>query len=248
MMCSINFWIFSKHKQTRNKHKYRKVVVPGIHHTVMGDLIEYTNSKFVRNNDGYRYILVVIDCFSRFAHTRPIKQKTAEEVSKQLDDIFGSMSHTPSYFGSDKGREFSHDNDYVKRRVRSKYGIKMYYMTGKRKGSIVERWNRTFKSTLERYFTSIKGSDQIRKRGRWIDVLPQITNNINNRVNRSIQMKPAEVTVADNNRLRELLYGSQTPMKNCRFNIGDKVRIPQDRNVFDKGYTQSMLLFVRLNL
>ena len=206
----------------------------------MSDLIEYTQSSYVRNNNGYRFILVVIDAFSRFAHTRPLKTKTAEEVSGQIDNIFAGMTYTPSYFASDKGKEFMHTNKYIRKRVIEKYNVKMYYMSGKRKGSIVERWNRTFKSTLERYFEHISTSPDIRKRKRWIDVLEDITNNINNRVNRSVQMKPAEVTVADNARLRELLYGSDKPLKKCRFSIGDKVRIPEKTDIFSKGYRKSM--------
>ena len=234
-------FVSSKHKPQVQKHTYRKVIVPGVHHTVMCDLIEYTKNSYVRNNDGYRYILVVIDAFSRFAYTRPLKTKTAEEVSEQIANIFASMTYTPSYIGSDKGREFTHENKYMRKRIIDKYNVKMYYMSGKRKGSIVERWNRTFKSTLERYFDRISTLPDTRKRKRWIDVLQDMTNNINNRFNRSIQMKPADVTVADNPKIRKILYGSSKPLKSCRFSIGDKVRIPVKTDIFAKGYRKSML-------
>ena len=44
--------------------------------------------KYVKQNKDYRYILVVLDIFSRFAWARPLKKKTGVEVSNALNDIF----------------------------------------------------------------------------------------------------------------------------------------------------------------
>ena len=38
-------------------------------------------------NDGYRYLLVVIDIFSRYAWVEPIKDKTAKEVVRAFNKI-----------------------------------------------------------------------------------------------------------------------------------------------------------------
>ncbi len=67
----------------------------------MADLIFYENLK--NSNDNYKYVLTVIDTFSRFAWTRPLKSKRAEEVSENLDSIIMEMPHPPRKFCSDRG-------------------------------------------------------------------------------------------------------------------------------------------------
>lgn len=109
--------------------------------------------------------------------------------------------------------------------------MNVYTMSGRTKGSIVERYNRTLKTRLERYFTET-GSNK------WIDVLPQMTKNINNTVNRSTGFKPAEVTEKNSDEIKLRLYRSNIPKK-CSISIGDRVRIIRDKNIFKKGYSQS---------
>lgn len=91
------------HKPTVKNFKRRKVVVPNMNHSVMADLIDYR--KYSRQNQGYKYILVVIDAFSRFAYTAPLKFKTAEDSAEALDSILSNFLHPPIMFSSDKGNE-----------------------------------------------------------------------------------------------------------------------------------------------
>jgi transposase InsO family protein len=60
--------------------------------------------EFSKENDGYNYLLTVIDCFSKYAWTIPIKNKTAEEISKSFDNIF--KERKPLKLQTDKGKEF----------------------------------------------------------------------------------------------------------------------------------------------
>ena len=48
----------------------------------MADLIDYR--KYSRKNGGMKYILVIIDAFSRFAYTAPLKFKTSAELWLRL--------------------------------------------------------------------------------------------------------------------------------------------------------------------
>ena len=61
--------------------------------------------KYSRFNEGFKYILVVIDAFSRFAYTAPLKFKTAEESAAAIDQIFKDFQDVPILFSSDKGNE-----------------------------------------------------------------------------------------------------------------------------------------------
>ena len=110
--------------------------------------------------------------------------------------------------------------------------MNVYQMSGRTKGSIVERYNRTLKSRLERYFTEVNSR-------RWIDVLPQMTKNINNTVNRSTGFKPSEVTEKNVPEIKLRLYPELGIPKSCTLEIGDRVRIIKDKNIFAKGYARS---------
>ena len=115
--------------------------------------------------------------------------------------------------------------------------MNVYTMSGRTKGSIVERFNRTLKSRLERFFTESKNH-------RWVDVLQSMTTNINNTVNRSTGFKPSEVTKANSEEVRARLYPPPLNIKKCVFHIGDRVRVVKEKNFLDKGYKQSMMIFI----
>ena len=91
----------SLHKRKIKNFKRRKIVVPGPFHSISCDLIDY--QMYATKNSSYKYILCCIDMFSRFAYAKPLKNKTAEIVSKELDDILMSMQFVPKFFTSDKG-------------------------------------------------------------------------------------------------------------------------------------------------
>ena len=109
---------------------------------------------------------------------------------------------------------------------------------------IVERWNRTFQSDLERYLTA-ETESRGRVYKRWIDALPLLTRNMNNRFNRSIGMKPVEVNDNNVEIVRKRLDTEEDTVK-CRFKLGDTVRIPISKAMFEKGYTQSKRFELRL--
>ena len=120
----------------------------------MADLIDYKKHQMF--NRPYRYILVVIDCFSRFAWTRPLKSKTAEESANALDSILTEIPFKPRFFASDQGNEFSILNKSLKKILIDKFRMKVYTLKGQTKSSIVERWNRTFKELSKFKFRLIR--------------------------------------------------------------------------------------------
>ena len=108
----------------------------------------------------------------------------------------------------------------------------IYKLSPPKKASMAERFIRTLKTRLERYFTDT-GSY------RWVDVIQKLSKAINASKNRSTGYAPDEVN--DSNRLEILrkLYKRDETIPICRFKVGDKVRIPLDKEVFDKGYSLS---------
>ena len=66
----------------------------------------------------------------------------------------------------------------------------------------------------------------------YFDVLDDIVNKYNNKVHRTIKMKPIDVT--DNTYLDSK---KEVNDKDPKFKVGDHVRISKYKNIFAKGYT-----------
>ena len=70
---------YTLHKPRRRRGEFLPVVVFDIDQQWVADLIEVQTLS--KQNKGYRYILVVIDAFSKYAWARPIKKKTGKDVT-----------------------------------------------------------------------------------------------------------------------------------------------------------------------
>ena len=108
-----------------------------------------------KENEGYRFLLLVIDTFSKYGYLIPLKDKKGETVADALKDIF--KKRKPEKLWTDKGREFY--NKDVKDLV------ELYSTENEEKSSIVERWVRTIKEKMWKYFTD-------NNTYKYIDVLP----------------------------------------------------------------------------
>ena len=184
-------------------------------------------------NGGYKYILCCIDMFSRYSYARPLRNKMAETVAKELDDIISSMQFVPKFFTSDKGGEFDIRNQYIHNILVEKYHMVVYYTTGSKKNSMVERFNRTLKERIERYFTETK-------KKKWVEILADFVSNINHSVNRSIGMAPSQVTLDNAGQIWKKLYPNASKNPKCNLILkGDRVRTVIPQNIFSKGYRQA---------
>ena len=83
---------------------------------------------------------------------------------------------------------------------------------------------------------------------RWIDVLQDLVQNVNSKINSSIGMPPDEVTEENSFEVFSRLYGKATPFERPKFSVGNRVRIsnyssplfkPNKRH-FCKGYLESI--------
>ena len=61
------------------------------------------------NNIGYRYILVIIDNFSKFGWIVPLKVKNAQTIEDSFENILISSKRKPNLIETDHGKEF-YDN------------------------------------------------------------------------------------------------------------------------------------------
>ena len=219
---------YTLHKPARKRNTTRPYRTSGIHHLWQADLADM--QPYANQNDGYRYILCVIDVFSRKAWAQGIKSKRAPDVQAAFDVIFNDANATPMAIQTDQGFEFESAAMRPYFRARN---IKQYSVKSQFKASVVERFNRTLKTKMWRYFT-------YRRTRRWIDVLQNLLSAYNNAYHRSVKMSPNNIT--HNNEMLVWLRAEEqhdaapsTKLKG-RIRVGDSVRISKVKRTFDKGY------------
>ena len=214
---------YTLHKPTRRKFRRRKTISTGVDDLWQADLVDL--SSISRFNDGYKFILTVIDVFSKFAWACPLKNK----MGNTLRDAFASIvvRRKPTFLQTDKGTEFL---NATFQRLLSDNDIKFYTSQNEDiKCAVVERFNRTLKSRMFRYFT-------YKSTSRYLDALQNLVDAYNDSYHSTIKRSPVSVTVDDEREIRKLLYSPKKLPIRWRFNVRDKVRICQSRRPFRKGY------------
>lgn len=215
---------YTLHKRRLKKFPRRKTMVRGIDDQWQMDLVDMT--KYARYNTNYKFLLTAIDVFSRFAFAVPLKNKTGTEVVKGLTKLF--VNRMPRRIQADRGSEFY--NLHV-RTFLSKRNIPLFSTYNEPKAAMVERFNRTLKERMFRFFTK-------ENTYRYIEVLPHLLFSYNNSVHRITKTKPSEVTEHNQDQIWERLYKKELqPRAAFRFKVGDVVRLSKIKNKFEKGYT-----------
>lgn len=221
---------YTLHKPVRWRFRRRRTYAAHIDYLWQIDLSDM--SKLSRSNDGNKYILFVIDVLSKFAWAAVLKNKSGLSVQQALSRIM--QKRKPIYVQSDKGGEFL--NNHVQRFLKEK-GIKFYTSNNDDvKAAVVERFQRTLKGRMWRYFTK-------HNTRRYVDVLQALIKSYNKTYHRSIRMSPEEVNDSNQTKAWSTLYRKhalkRTPHK---FVVGDKVRISKSAFVFRKGFLPSWTL------
>ena len=202
------------------------VITTGIDKIWCSDLVEMQQFKWSK---GCRYLLMVLDLFSKYGWIVPLKDKKGETVAEAFKTIF-KEDRKPQYLWTDKGKEYYNEN---MRELLEKNSITLYSTENEGKSSVYERWNRTIKTKMWKQFT-VQGNTI------YLDILPKILSQYNNTKHSSIKMTPIEASKKKNESAVYFnLYGDMKQSSpKPRFKIGDKVRISKyKRKVFDKGYT-----------
>ena len=213
------------HKPVRTNFPKRYVFVRNVDDIWGADLIDMRALSKV--NDDFKYVVMVIDVFSKYGWAVPIKYKTGEEVRNALESIFKKA--TPHKIWSDDGNEFY--NVKVKRLLQ-KHNISIYSTGNEEKCSVIERWNRTIKGQLWKYFTA-NGTHK------YIDILQPLIDKYNTTKHRSIGFTPSDARKPANYQqvFHNLYYKKvKENLKTPKFVVGDKVRLAVKKDKFEKAY------------
>ena len=219
---------YSINKTAKRNFQRSRVIVSGIDDQFDADLASFV--LYSDDHDGYKYLLVVIDIFSRHAWIEPIKDKTANEIVKAFNKII-SEGRIPHRLRTDGATDFTSKKfqDYVKSK-------KIIHFTtyGVKQANYVERFIKTIKSKINRYIVQ-------KNTPRYIDVLPKSVKSYNNTWHSGIQAIPSQVTKKNEKELWWQMYwpkhkfikGKKQKKIPYKFNIGDKVRVSYHHSAFE---------------
>jgi Integrase core domain len=218
---------YTLHKPARKHFERNRYHVDNIDDLWQADLNDMQSLK--KYNDGYNYILTIIDVFSKYAWMRALRNKSGAEVTRAFKSVFTESGRKAFHLQTDKGKEFLNKTfqDFLKAE-----GVKYYHSNNPdTKCAVVERLNRTLKTRMWRYFTS-------KSTYRYIDKLPALINAYNSSHHRTIGMEPKQVNRTNVLQVWRYAYAgsSQGGHKAPKFSIGDTVRITRERKMFLKGY------------
>ena len=178
---------------------------------------------FSKFNRGVKDLLAVIDVFSKYGWLIPLKDKMGKSVASALKTIFKERKLEKMWV--DKGKEFY--NTHVKDL------IELYSTENEEKSSMVERWIRTMKEKMWKYFSA--NSTNI-----YLNALPNLVREYNNTRHSSVKMTPVKASKKENElRVWRNLYPEHFKIYHIKpkFSVGDKVRISKQKKTFEKGYT-----------
>ena len=180
-----------------------------------------------KNNRGYRYILVIIDNFSKYGWTVPLKSKNAQTIKESFENILTNSKRKPNLIETDRGKEFYNNifQDFL-----NENNIKLYSRNSSYGAVFAERFNRTIRDLLKMIVFE-KGD------ANWIDVLQTITKQYNNRIHSSTKLTPIQASLKKNESfVYKNLLDKRKKIK-AKYQINDLVRVADLKKTFSKGDT-----------
>ena len=166
---------YELYKPVTRKFQRRRVIVNGVDEIWAADLIDM--QAFSKDNNGIKYLLTVIDIFSKFVWIVFLKRNTGQEVAHAFSKIL--RERKPCDVWVDKGKEF-YNKDVQKL-------VALYSTENEEKSCVIERFNRTIKEKIVKYFSA----NNTRK---YIDVPDLLVDQYNKTIHSSIKMTPIEAS------------------------------------------------------
>jgi len=224
---------FSLHRPVRRRFKRRRTLVALPFRLFQMDLCDMQSLS--KQNGGVRYVLVFIDCFTRFVWCVPLKNKGGATVAAALEQLLDEQLpelQDGTLLWADRGLEFL--NMHV-RAVLEEHGVELYH-TAKHslvKAAQAERVIRTLKSKIFMFLTANFTKT-------YVDKLQDLVHAYNNSPHSSLHgFTPSEAADPRNTGLvYHLLYPPPTAakQKNSKLQVGNVVRLARPRGLMEKGF------------
>ena len=213
-------------KPAKKIYPTNKTIVKSIDDTWSLDLLDLIDYN-VKNNRGYRYVLVCVDNFSKYGWTIPLKNKYATTIKEAFEQIITNSKRKPNLIETDDGKEFA--NKIFESYLKSQ-NIKRYSRYTSKGAVFAERFNRTIRNLLKK--PVFENGD-----ANWIDIIDSTIKKYNNTVHSSTKMTPIQASKVINQ--KKVLNNLQDKRKKQKpkFKLGDLVRTADIDKTFSKGDT-----------
>ena len=215
------------------------------------DWVNFNN----RYNNGYRYVVIVIDALTKYLWAFTVQRKTAENVRAGFVNIVHNNNGGPKELITDDGKEYYGKMNSFYKSYGIKHTVRKPTVIKKYSASMAERVIRTLRRMIMMYLKEGHYS--------WYDIMEQVVNIYNSNIHSTIGMSPTEARTADVTKLREKMGmtekvnmfhsdGSMTvetravqPITiygrddNFKFEIGENVKLLQKKRDFTPGFHPS---------
>lgn len=180
------------------------------------DLMDLSNYK--SKNRGFRYLLILVDIYSRYSLVFPLKNKKSQTVLHAFRKVLEQYPGPLTNIQSDQRNEFNG--------IRQEYPDVNFFTKppGIHKGltAIVDRRIRFIRDILEKYFKSYATL-------KWTDIISDINENINKTINKTIKQRPVDVFLGNAKQNQDIRVPPE------QLHPGQKVRILLNKKTFEKG-------------
>ena len=198
--------------------------------------------------DGYKYFLLLVDCFSFKIFTIPLKNKDSNTVAEAFTNIFKKFNGKVYELETDRGKEFLGACQKLFLKEKILYRTKL----GKNKANFAEHSISLIKRKLYMQLRGTLNQD-------WVTALPKVVESFNSSPIKklggltpsSITSESDSVTVAQARKLRNVTKYSEPNYQTQRqnqieyehsnnFQVNDFVYLDFDEKLFDKSFNVSV--------
>ena len=211
----------------RKNYPNKKTIIKSIDDIWSSDLLDM-NDYGLKNNRGYRYILIVIDIFSKFGWTILLKNKYAQSLTDAFSEFIKSSNGKPNVLETDDGKEyirkifneFSHNHKFKK------------YPRSTALGAVsARRFNRTVRNLPKKPILEKGKAD-------WISELPSVIKQYNNTIHSSLKMTPSQARKKVKEKLVYSKFQDKRKILKPNIELGQLVRTADIRRVLVKAIQQ----------
>ena len=211
-------------KPPMRNYPTNKTIIKSIDDTWSSDLLDM-NDYGPKNNKGFRYILVVIDNFSKFGWTIPLKNKYGQSITDAFSQIIKTSRRKPNLLETDDGKEYVNKifNEFL-----NNQNIKRYSRNTALGAVFAERFNRTIRNLLKKPVFLEGNAD-------WLSELPSVIKQYNNTIHHTTKMKPIDASKKSNEKIVYSNLEDKRKKLNPKYKLGQLVRTADIKRVFSKG-------------
>ena len=192
------------------------------------DLGDFTASSAI--NDGFRFMFLAVDIFTKYIHCVPVKDKSPKESIRAFNEILEKIG-VPENIMSDREGAWE-STEFI--RLLNQHKIK--HIISSSPPPFSERAVQEIKNMI---FARLEGLE-IDKQN-WTDILPAVLKKYNNRVHGTTELSPIDARKPENQIevYLNIKQKAQFKRRYPKLNLSDQVRTYIKPHTFKKGYHSS---------